>query len=87
MGGVIGGYILVWAWRLALAIYEAAARSRSHQSNAAIMAQPLLQRRGHVAWDIVLLFLALVAVAALVFLIINLVMFINVMVGAALSPR
>ena len=26
LGGVIGGYLIVWAWLLALAIYEAAVR-------------------------------------------------------------
>lgn len=46
LGGIIGGYILVWAWRLALALYEAVVGSRGHERHAAVMRQQLSQRRG-----------------------------------------
>jgi hypothetical protein len=77
LGGVVGGYIIVWAWWIALAIYEARVRSRGHERHAAAMRQQLSPRRGHTAADIVLLIMALVMVAALAFLIIVLVMVIN----------
>src|SRR5712691_3478347 len=49
LGGIIGGYIIVWAWSLALAIYEARVRSRGHERHAAAMQQQLSPRRGHTA--------------------------------------
>ena len=41
LGAIIGGYIIVWAWSLALAIYEAAVRSRGHERHATAMRQQL----------------------------------------------
>ena len=74
LGGIIGGYIIFWVWMFALQIHGAAVRSRDLD---AAMWQQLAQRRGHVAWGIVLLIMVLVLAAALVFLIILLVMIIN----------
>jgi hypothetical protein len=74
LGGIIGGYSVVWAWMFALQIHGAAVRSRGLD---AAMWQQLSQRRGHVAWGIVLLIMTLVLAAAGVFLIIVLAMIIN----------
>jgi len=61
LGGVIGGYILFWAWWLALAFRGARARSRGRERNATAMPQPLSQRLDHVA--IVILTLIIVVIA------------------------
>src|SRR5258706_9901636 len=45
LGGIIGGYSIVWAWSTALAFYEARARSRGHERHAAAMRQQLSPRR------------------------------------------
>jgi hypothetical protein len=74
LGGIIGGHIIWWAWFIAVNIHGAAVRSRGHD---AAMRQQLSQRRGHVAWGIVLLIMTLVWAAAGVFLIIMLVWIIN----------
>jgi hypothetical protein len=61
LGGVIGGYILLWAWWLALAFRGARARLRGRERNATAMPQPLSQRLGHVA--VVILTLIIVVIA------------------------
>jgi hypothetical protein len=75
LGGILGGYIIVWSWRFALQIH--AARSQGHKRNVAAIWHQLWQPHGHVVWDIVLLIMVLVWAAAGVFLIYILVMFIN----------
>lgn len=82
LGGIIGGYLIVWTSWLALAIYEAVVRSRGHEHNAAAM-QQLAPRRGYVVVvaRIVLLIMALVLVAVTAFLIFYLVMFINMVIN------
>lgn len=83
LGGIIGGYLIGWAWWIALAIYEIVVRSRGHEHNAAAMQQQLAPRRGSVVVvaRIALLIMALVMVAAIAFLIIYLVMFINMVIN------
>jgi hypothetical protein len=75
VGGILGGYFIVWVWRTAQNIH--AARSQGHKRNIAAVWQQLWQPHGHVVWDIVLLIMVLVWAAAGVFLIYILVMFIN----------
>lgn len=61
LGGVIGGYILLWAWWLALAFRGTRARLRGRERNATAMPQPLSQRLGLVA--VVILTLIIVVIA------------------------
>jgi hypothetical protein len=81
LGGIIGGYIIVWAWWFALSIYEGAVRSRSHERTAAAIWQRLSHRHGHVVWDIVLLIMTLILAAAAVFVIIVLVTIISMIIS------
>jgi hypothetical protein len=81
LGGVVGGYIIVWAWRFGLTIYETRVRSQGHERNAAAMWQQLWQPSGHVAWDIVLLIMILVMAAAIVFVIIVVVTIISMIIS------
>jgi len=41
LGAIFGGYSIVWAWSLALAIYEARVRSRGHERHAAAIRQQI----------------------------------------------
>lgn len=60
-GGVIGGYILLWAWWLALAFRGARARLRGRERNATAMPQAPSQRLGPV--PLVILTLVIVVIA------------------------
>ena len=73
LGGVVGGFIIVQAWWLALAIYETRVRK------APAIWQQLSQRPGNVAVVIALLIMTLFLAAAAVFVIIVLVLIINVL--------
>ncbi len=59
LGSVIGGYIIMWAWLLALAVRGA--RAQDHERNATAMRQPLSQRLGRVAVVILTLIIMVIA--------------------------
>src|SRR5262249_60995985 len=74
LGSVTGGYILLWAWRLAVAFRGARARLRGRERNATAMRQPLSRRLGWAAVVILLLVIALVVACwplIIVFIVLN----------------
>ncbi len=70
LGSVIGGYIIMWAWWLALAVRGARARSRGHERSATAMRQSLSQRLGRGAVVILSLIIVVVVGATCPFVII-----------------
>ena len=64
LGGVIGGYILLWAWWLALASRGSPARLRGRERNATAIPQPLSQRLGQVGHVAVVILTLMIVVIA-----------------------
>lgn len=79
-GSVIGGYMFLWAWWLAIMFRGARARSRRHERTATAMPQPLLQRLGRVAVAILALIVVLIVGATCPFVLIAL----DLLLGQAL---